>query len=357
MTGSYPDKGIAGRLKDLPKQLPWRTRRAKGRANLLYLRAKGPEQKGFHHDLSGALYTLGGVSLGLLGGYIAYHYLGSHYRLSGELFSLHHAVLLLLAAPALLGGAVGAVTAWWRARIKLAQALVTSEGFRQRLMSVERNQALWISLSAVLHDVRNPLHNIHLLVERLESPDVNVDQVRQQIVEQLDRINVRVRRVVAQISEFSGEICRSPISLASVLGEVSEMVRPLARQSHVSLVVDQADDTTVVADAKFLVQAIDHLILNSLHILTEQPALGGRSLWVQVHRTDAHIEMWVEDSGPGLPNEVRERLFEPLTTSRTSGMGLGLAIAHALASAAGAQLTLGHTGPTGTRFVLRFQSA
>ena len=352
MTGSYPEKGIAGRLKDLPRQLPWRTKRAKGRANLLYLRAKGPEHKGLSQDLSGAIYTLGGVTLGLLGGYLAYHY-----RLAGAFFSVHQTVLPLLVAPALLGGAVGAIIAWWRARTRLAQALVTSEGFRQRLMSVERNQALWISLSAVLHDVRNPLHNIHLLVEHLEYPKANVEQVRQQISEQLDRINVRVRRVVAQISEFSGEICRRPISLASVLGEVSEMVKPLARQSHVNLVVNQAEDTQVVADPKFLVQAIDHLILNSLHILTEQPAVGGRSLWVQVQRSEEHIEMWIEDSGPGLPDEVRERLFEPLTTSRTRGMGLGLAIAHALASAAGAQLTLGHTGATGTRFVLRFQAA
>ncbi len=352
MTGSYPDKSIAGRLKDLPKQLPWRTKRVKGRASLVYLRAKGPEQEGLSQDLGGAIYTLGGVSLGLLGGYLGYRY-----WLANTFFSVHQTVLLLLAAPALLGGAVGAVTAWWRARAKLTQALVTSEGFRQRLMSVERNQALWISLSAVLHDVRNPLHNIHLLVECLERPEANVEQIRQQILEQLDRINVRLRRVVAQISEFSGEICRHPISLASILGEVSEMVKPLARQSHVNLVVDQAEDTTVVADPKFLVQAIDHLILNSLHILAEQPAVVGRSLWIQVQRSGEHIEMWVEDSGPGLPDEVRARLFEPLTTSRTSGMGLGLAIAHALASAAGAQLTLGHTSAAGTRFVLRFQAA
>ena len=352
MTGSYPEKGIAERLKDLPKQLPWRAKKVGGRGNLLYLWAKGPEQNRPRQDVSGAIYTLGGVTLGLLAGYLE-----DRYQLSGELFSLHHTALLLLASLALLGGVIGAFTAWLRARAKLAQALVTSEGFRQRLMSVERNQALWISLSAVLHDVRNPLHNVHLLMEHLELPQADVNHIRQQILEQLERINIRVRRVVAQVAEFSGEICRRSISLASVLGEVSEMVRPLARQSRVNLVVNPGEDAMVMADPKFLVQAIDHLILNSLQILTEQPIAGTRSLWVQVHHAGDQIEMWVEDSGPGLPDEVRERLFEPLTTSRTSGMGLGLAIAHALANAAGAELLLGYTGAAGTRFVLRFLPA
>ncbi len=352
MTGSCPEQDNRGHVAN--RQRKAIGRRGSGhanRSNLLYLRGARQPDGVFRQDLSGALYTLGGVVLGLVVGAVGYHY-----RLLDALVSPHDPAFLLFGVPALVGGGVGAFSAWWHARTKLAQALVTSEGFRQRLMSVERNQALWISLSAVLHDVRNPLHNIHLLIESLESPRADTDQVRQQVLEQLERINVRVRRVVAQIAEFSGEIARRPISLAEVVTEVVEMVRPLARQSRVTLAFDVGHDTMVEADPKFLVQAIDHLILNSLQILSEQPPPAARSLHVQINQVGDQTEMWVEDSGPGLPDDVRERLFEPLTTTRTSGMGLGLAIAHALASAAGASLSLGYTGATGTRFVLRFRS-
>jgi len=352
MTGSYSKKDTDARLKGLPRLFSQRSKKRSGRTNLLYLRAKPAELQRPDQDLSGAFYTFGGVCIGLVIGYVGYHY-----RWSNRLFSLKDPAFLSLAAPTFLGGAVGALAAWMRARRRLVQALVTSEGFRLRLMSVERNQALWISLSAVLHDVRNPLHNIQLLIENLGLPEADVDRIRGQIVEQLERINMRVRRVVAQVAEFSGEISRRPVSVAAVLTEVADMVRPLARQSRVDLVVDAGEDAMVVADPKFLVQAIDHLILNSLQILSVQPATVPRSLWVQVHRAEGRVEMWVEDSGPGLPAEVRERLFEPLSTSRASGMGLGLAIAHALASAAGAPLSLGHTGEAGTRFVLQFQVA
>ncbi|WP_298187444.1 HAMP domain-containing sensor histidine kinase [Acidiferrobacter sp.] len=351
MTGSCPEQvdhnGFASRLR---KTLG----RGSGRAshsNLLYLRARYPDERVVRQDLSGALYTLGGVVLGLVAGAI-----GHQYQLLGALTSARDSVVLLFGVPALVGGGVGAFTAWWRARTKLAQALVTSEGFRQRLMSVERNQALWVSLSAVLHDVRNPLHNIQLLIESLEFPGTDTDRVREQVLEQIERINVRIRRVVNQIAKFSGEIARRPISLAEVLAEVSEMVCPLARQADVVLTVDAPHDAIVVADPKFLVQAIDHLILNSLQILSQQLPSAVRSLRVQIQEVSDEIEMWVEDNGPGLPAEVCERLFEPMIMTCPSGMGLGLAIAHALASAAGVPLSLGYTGATGTRFVLHFRS-
>lgn len=352
MTGSCPEQVDHNRFASrLRKTLGRGSGRAGHSNNLLYLRARYPEERVVRQDLSGALYTLGGVVLGLVAGAI-----GHQYQLLGALTSARDPVVLLFGVPALVGGGVGAFTAWWRARTKLAQALVTSEGFRQRLMSVERNQALWVSLSAVLHDVRNPLQNIQLLIESLEFPGTDTDRVREQVLEQIERINVRIRRVVNQIAKFSGEIARRPISLAEVLAEVSEMVCPLARQADVVLTVDAAHNAIVVADPKFLVQAIDHLILNSLQILSQRPPSAVRSLRVQIEEVSDEIEMWVEDNGPGLPVEVRERLFEPMTTTCPSGMGLGLAIAHALANAAGAPLSLGYTGATGTRFVLHFRS-
>ncbi|MDA8389976.1 MAG: HAMP domain-containing sensor histidine kinase, partial [Gammaproteobacteria bacterium] len=308
---------------------------------LLHLRTGRPRAPRPAFDSAGGALTLLGVVAGLATGYFLYTFgvikPGSPIRYSP---------VWLMAVPALVGGGVGLVAAWMRVQSHLAQALVTSEGFRQRLMSIERNQALWVSLSAVLHDVRNPLHNINLLVEALGAPESDIDRIRTQIGEQLERIYVRVRRVTSQITELSGEIERRPVDMGRVLNEVYDMIKPLARQARTSVRMPAGADADlkVIADSKFLVQAIDHLMLNSLQILSEQPAGRPRVLTVAYRRDGSVVEMWVDDSGPGLPEEVKQRLFEPLTTSRTNGMGLGLAIAHALASAAGAELTLGRTG-------------
>lgn len=257
------------------------------------------------------------------------------------------AVLALLA-----GAAVGAGAMWFGIRAAMRAAHANAESVRTRLLSVERNQALWVSLSAVLHDVRNPLHNINLLVETLDSGSADVARVRTQIAHELERIQIRMRRVATQASEFLS-IERRPVPLHEVLSEVDGMIRPLAKQAGVAFVFQCPAEIEVCADPKFLLQAIDHLLLNSLQILVDQR--GGeraRKLTVTTLKTGSEVALTVEDTGPGLPESVRNHPFEPLMSSRSSGMGIGLTIAHALARAAGGDLRIARTDSTGTQFHL-----
>ena len=179
--------------------------------------------------------------------------------------SARTAVVLALLA----GAAVGAVAVWVGTRVAMRVAHANAESVRMRLLSVERNQALWVSLSAVLHDVRNPLHNINLLVETLDSGTADVARVRAQIAHELERIQVRMRRVATQASEFLS-IERRAVPLHEILTEVDSMIRPLAKQSGVAFVFQCPAEIKVLADPKFLLQAIDHLLLNSLQILVDQ---------------------------------------------------------------------------------------
>lgn len=256
---------------------------------------------------------------------------------------------------ALAGGFIGVTLVALRARKRLRQALSTAEGFRQRLMSIERNQAMWVSLSAVLHDVRNPLHNLILLNEGLGAPGADIARVRAQMQEELERIHVRLRNVTRQVMEFSGDCDRRAVALNEILAEVKAMLAPLARQAGIELQFPAHVSLAVEADRKFLVQAVDHLALNSLQILADRGRGRDNRLTIVVAEEAEWIDVFVEDNGPGLPEAVRNKPFEPLTQARPSGMGLGLAIAHALCKAAGGELSVAHTGPNGTRFRFRLK--
>ena len=307
--------------------------------------AGGVGGAGLGMGAASVLFTLAGTLIGALAGELQHQYGGSA---SPSLM-----IALQLAVPALLGGGVGALIAWLRVQRRLNRALVTSEEFRRRLMAVERNQALWVSLSAVLHDVRNPLHTITLLLETLGAPGGNVASVQTQALEQLTLINQRVSRVMDQISELSGNVERCSIAVRDVVLEVADMVAPMAAQAHIRFqCVPVPEQLRVLADRRLLVQAIDHLVLNSLNILKEMPAGTGR-LNIQVFQDAAGVRLLIQDNGPGLPHQVQERLFEPLSGQSRRGMGLGLAIAHALAQAAGGDLELAETGVSGTEFCLR----
>ncbi len=336
------------------RDLPWKAKTGRQRLgeNLLYLRPRVQEPRASILLAKNEwIFALIGLGIGLALGYLQFHY----HLLS---ISLWNGFALELAIPSLLGGGLGILFAWLKARRRLTQALVTSEGFRRRLLSVERNQALWISLSAALHDVRNPLHNVTLLIENLGAPGSNVKQVQEQVLEQMERIHVRMRHVTKQVSEFSGEIMRRPVRLRQVLDEVASMIKPMAKQELVLFKIQCPSQLNVIADPKFLVQAIDHLVLNSLHILAKLARDKPRRLSLSVVAEESSLYLLIEDSGPGLPESVRSKLFQPVTASQPAGgMGLGLAIAHALTTAAGGELYLAHTGATGTQFHLYLDRA
>lgn len=328
----------------IAKHLPWKTGvSADADGKLLYLRPRGARIAPATGSIGARwAFTVVGICVGVVLGYAV-----SALVPGGRGAELGGLALGIAVGSGLAVGLVGR---------RLRQARITSDSFRQRLMSIERNQALWISLSAVLHDVRNPLHNITLLIESLDAPGSDSARVRTQIMSELDRINTRMRRVMKQVGEFSGEIRRRAVPLTEVIDEVRTMVEPLARSSSVTVRVESPSDVAVIADPKLLAQAVDHLMLNSLQILSQNGSQHHRlSLTTTVE--ERAVWVWVEDTGPGLPEPVQQRLFEPLSTRSANGMGLGLTIAHALASAAGGELMLARTGDHGTQFRLRLERA
>lgn len=350
MTGSPQ-----GKPTDSEMAPPWVERRSQNRGEavegkLLHLRPpSGREPEAFSASRT-HLNPLFGIMAGLLLGTL----------LAGLALSALDVLPLNLVAQlfvaALFGAAAVGVPLWVIAQRRIRRAALSSEGFRRRLMSVERNQALWISLSAVLHDVRSPLQSLTLYIESLGVPGTDPLQVRDLAVQQLDQINERIRRVTRRVAELSGGIDRRPVSIERVLNEVREMAKDIARQSATTIEV-RPSDVHVVADPRFLVQAIDHLVLNSVHILGQQSHRPRRILLFVREDDERAVLLSIKDTGPGLPDTVKSRLFEPLTSMQSAGMGLGLAIAHALASAAGAELELRSTDDTGTEFSMRLERA
>ena len=124
----------------------------------------------------------------------------------------------------------------------------------------------------------------------------------------------------------------------------------------------------ITGDQSLLQQAMVNLVRNALEIMAESPAPpGGHVLTLAAHakprrRADAGrsgggsvggIELSVSDTGPGVPPEIVERMFNPFFTTRETGTGLGLAIVHRIADAHGGSVRVDRAaGRVGVKFVL-----
>src|SRR5712692_6776290 len=251
-------------------------------------------------------------------------------------------------------------------RLDLAAALLVAQRYKrlhdaeraaskilaERLTGTERRQALWVVAAAIAHDLKNPLHNLQLLMEEL---DEETDPGKR--AELIARLRENVDRASGRVSELSRagrapEEWPEPVDLAIALQELQKRVASAARMSGTEITVDWPRGLAVRADALAVRSAVENVVANALEAL-QQNGPGGR-LAVRARQVDGVVELTVEDDGPGIPDEVRTRLFVPFASGRES-TGLGLAIARALARASGGELTCTDPRPGHTCFRFTFQ--
>ncbi|HEX4383391.1 MAG TPA: HAMP domain-containing sensor histidine kinase [Myxococcales bacterium] len=229
-----------------------------------------------------------------------------------------------------------------------------AEVLAERLAGTERRQAIWVVAAAVAHDMKNPLHNAQLLVEELLE-EVDSDR-RSQL---LDRLRGNVQRATERLAELSragqrqADTVDQKVDLSNTLDELRERLKPTVQATRSVLEIDCPRGLAVRGDAHALRSAVENVAANALEAL--QGGGAGNKLALKAQAREGIVELLVQDDGPGISTDVKERLFAPFSSGH-NGTGLGLAIARALARAGGGDLDCTESGPGGTTFRFIFQA-
>jgi signal transduction histidine kinase len=259
--------------------------------------------------------------------------------LTGFLASAH--AVVDRTSPVLVGALLGVCVHYLRLRSQLAaaqEAAARSEALRTRLHKVERDQAVWVLVAAVLHELNNPLHALGLLLDELGTCDGD-DARRADLVEraraQADRALAHLRALRSMRGLGEPELQR--IALDRVIASVAHDVGSLAAEDGLTIRTECANAVRANADPSYVRTIVENLVDNSLHALR---AGGGGVVTVHVASEDGRAVVRVSDDGPPLDAAARASLFEPLRSTKTHGLGLGLPIARALARAMRGDLSL-----------------
>lgn len=215
-----------------------------------------------------------------------------------------------------------------------------------------RLAALGQMAAGMAHEIRNPLGGIALyaglLVKQLaDRPPTQA--VAAKIADGVQRLDT----IVSDILAFAGEIQpqKRPVDLAAVIREACGLAQGRLEKASARLTCELADDVRLSADPGLLVRALANLLFNACDAAAEgEVRLVGRQ-----ENGQAVIE--VADSGPGVPAEVMDRIFNPFFTTKDTGTGLGLAIVHRIVESHGGQIGVENAatpaGLGGARFVIR----
>jgi len=220
----------------------------------------------------------------------------------------------------------------------------------EQLRRSERLAAIGRLSAGVAHEIRNPLSSIRGLAQYLKSKlakgSAEADYA-EVMVQEADRLN----RVVSDLLEFARPRPpqTAPTDLNGLVRKVAELVGEKASAQGIELKLDLAGDLDALAlDSDQITQVILNLVLNGMES-------GAGLVEVTTRLRDGKACLLVADDGPGVSQEVRERLFDPFVTTKAKGSGLGLALSQRIAEEHGGWLKYRDRGGSdgrGTAFEL-----
>ncbi|MFT3734670.1 MAG: ATP-binding protein [Rhodocyclaceae bacterium] len=227
-----------------------------------------------------------------------------------------------------------------------------------QLISGQRNAA-WAEVARRLaHEIKNPLTPIQLAAERLEMrlAEQLDDKGRDMLTRATHTIVNQVEAMKTLVNSFRDYARLPPPTLASVdLNELVRDVLVLYENTPQRIRVQLGDGLPLVrADASQLRQVIHNLLQNAQQALGDKPD-------AMIHLTTRHdgrrVELQLRDNGPGFPQAMLSRAFEPYVTSKPKGTGLGLAIVKKIIDEHRGEISLGNAAEGGAEVCIRLAPA
>lgn len=231
----------------------------------------------------------------------------------------------------------------------MAQSLEEKAKLEEQLQRTERLAALGHLVSGVAHEMRNPMAIVKATVQLMQKQYKDFNEIQEYldvIKEQIDRQN----RIIEELLDFSrpAKPLWEEVSMVQLLNSVITFTRPYMDQHHVKLIENYNPDIPrVLADGEKLKQVFVNLIINAV-----QAMIDGGQLTISTWADDKWIYISFADTGPGVPDDDMENIFNPFYTTKYSGTGLGLAISHNIVAMHGGAISVSNIDAGGAMFTV-----
>ncbi len=224
------------------------------------------------------------------------------------------------------------------------------------LTKLEKAQRLaaWQEVARrIAHEIKNPLTPIQLSAQRLRKRYLTTIEKDRDIFEQCTGTIIKqvdeIKRLVTEFSDFA-RMPRVKKQQANIV-DIAADTLVLYREGHKHIIFTlQHDEVPLFAfDPVQIKRVLINLLDNAVTVLAD----GGEiKIEICLNEKDQVVQMLVRDDGPGISDQVRQRLFEPYFSTRKSGTGLGLAIANTIITEHNGIIEVHENAPSGTVFTV-----
>lgn len=197
--------------------------------------------------------------------------------------------------------------------------------------------------TSLAHEIRNPLASIRAGAQRIEqkisSADPNLKggylKYAQFIIREVDRLERLVRDLLQDMRLFAQR--QKPdfqmVDLNCLLEEIISILGDEMNRQGIELKKNSVPSLRKThLDPQLMTQVVLNLVRNSVDALGNLPA-GNKEICFSIQANEKHLEIKVSDNGPGVPEELKEKIFQPFFSTKQQGTGLGLAICRRIVEA------------------------
>lgn len=209
--------------------------------------------------------------------------------------------------------------------------------------------------STLAHELNQPLsaiaNYVHGCARILQGSENERDIQLREALKEAGEQSVRAGQIIRHLREFvtKGETEKASENLRQLVEEAGALALVGSREKGVRSIFDfAAGGTQVMVDRIQIQQVLTNLMRNAVEAMKDSPV---KELRVGIRTSgNGEVAVVVEDSGPGISDEIAGQLFKPFTTTKAGGMGIGLSISKRIVEAHGGEMTVDRSELGGARF-------
>jgi signal transduction histidine kinase len=223
------------------------------------------------------------------------------------------------------------------------------------LLAKSERESAWKQMARqIAHEINNPLTPMKLTIQQLQRTQKSehfgeyFEKSSRLLIEQIDNLS----RIATAFSNFAKmpDAKKEMVTINSPLQSVIELFRHNNESVHISYSTDNIA-ATVWADKEQLTQVFNNVLKNAIQAI---PAERKGEINIQLTETETQVRVTIQDNGCGIPDDIRDKLFIPNFTTKSSGMGLGLAIVNNIVESSGGKIWFETQLNEGSTFFVEF---
>ncbi len=240
--------------------------------------------------------------------------------------------------------------------ISILENITERKRLSDEILKTKTLSTLGAFAAELAHEIKNPLNAMNLQMLLLEREIQKMHKISGKSKEELLEIASIVRNELNRLSEFvgeclhfsrTGELNKSRVDIREILEEIISLIMPQAQLNGIEIELDVVSELPKISvDKDKIKQAILNIFINGVEAMPD----GGRLL-VSAKQNGHEILISCQDTGVGIPDEIRDKIFNLFYTTKDGGTGIGLSFAQNIINAHGGTIRL-EPSSRGTRFTV-----